>query len=100
MSMLNQEMLYGLASTSDRSEPEVTADEMQLEARLEEKIRADVTERILREARAEVQIRVALAAITRPDTTAKDGIQALFEDEPEAEWRDHVKTVVGDMGQE
>ena len=36
MSMLNPEMLHGLASTSDTSEPEMTAGEVELEARLED----------------------------------------------------------------
>lgn len=34
--MLNREMLHGLASTSDTSEPEATAGEVELEARLED----------------------------------------------------------------
>ena len=36
MSMLNREMLDGLASASDTSDPEVTATEMELEARLQD----------------------------------------------------------------
>lgn len=34
--MLNREMLHGLASTSDMSEPEVTAGEVELDVRLED----------------------------------------------------------------
>ena len=34
--MLNREMLHGLASTSDTSEPEATAGDVELEARLED----------------------------------------------------------------
>ena len=36
MSILNRETLRGLASTSDTSDPEVTAAEMELEARLQD----------------------------------------------------------------
>ena len=36
MSLLNREMLRGLASTSGTSDPEVTAAEMELEARLQD----------------------------------------------------------------
>lgn len=72
----------------------------ELETQLEEKIRVDVTERILREARAEDQIAAALAAIVRPDAAAlKTGIRALFEEEPEAEWRDHVENVVEEISE-
>jgi hypothetical protein len=70
----------------------------ELETRLESKIRAAVTERILREARADEQIAAALAAIARPDATVlKAGIESLFGDEPEAEWRDHVETTAKEL---
>jgi hypothetical protein len=73
----------------------------ELEARLEAKIRAAVTEKILREARAENQITAALNAITRPDAVAlKAGIQQLFKDTPEAEWRDHIDTVATRIAKE
>ena len=68
----------------------------ELEKQLEAKVCADVTERVLREARIDDQIAAALAAM--PDVTAlKTGIEALFGDEPEAEWRDHVEAVVGEI---
>ena len=65
----------------------------ELETRLESKVRAEVTERILREARVEEQIADALAAITRPDAAElQAGIEDLYECEPEFEWRDHIET--------
>jgi aminoglycoside phosphotransferase (APT) family kinase protein len=67
-------------------------------ARLEAKVRAAVTERILREARAEDQIAAALAAIDRPDAAdLKNGIEDLFADEPEAEWRDHIEVKANEL---
>jgi hypothetical protein len=70
----------------------------ELETRLAAKVEAAITERILREARADEQIAEALAAIVRPDAaTLRAGIQHLFEDEPEAEWRDHVETVTNEL---
>jgi hypothetical protein len=73
----------------------LTAD---LDERLAAKVRAAVTARILREARADEQIAEALAAIARPDAAAlRAGIQQLFEDQPEAKWRDHVETTANGL---
>src|SRR5262245_25696990 len=70
----------------------------ELETRLEAKIRAAVTERILREARADEQIAAALASIARPDAAAlKAAIQQLFADEPEGEWRDRIETTANKL---
>ena len=70
----------------------------ELESRLDAKVRADVTARILREARAEDQIAAALDAIARPDVAAlKAGIEALSETEPEAEWRAHLESAANDL---
>jgi hypothetical protein len=67
----------------------------ELETQLKARVRAIVTERILREAGAEDQIKAALDAIARPVATAlKAGVEALFGNEPEAEWRAYVETVV------
>jgi hypothetical protein len=66
--------------------------------RPEAKVRATVIERILREARADEQIAVALTAIVRPDApTQQAGIEHLFEDKPEAGWRDHVETLANEL---
>jgi hypothetical protein len=71
---------------------------VELDERLAAKVRAAVTARILREARADEQIAEALAAIARPDAAAlRAGIQQLFEDEPEAEWRDHIETTADEL---
>jgi hypothetical protein len=68
--------------------------ETDLAERIDSKVREAVTERILREAGAEAQIADAIAAITPPDgATLAEGIQQLFEDEPDREWRDHVEDV-------
>jgi hypothetical protein len=70
----------------------------ELDHKLEQKVRDIVIERILREARAEGQIRDALAAIERPDADdLRQGIEELFEDEAEAEWRAHIETVADEL---
>jgi hypothetical protein len=62
--------------------------------RLAAKVSAAVTERILREARVDEQIAAALATIASPDAAAlAAGIQQLFADDPQAEWRDLIETV-------
>ena len=68
--------------------------EAELAARIEDKARAAISERILREAGFERQVADTLAAITKPDgaTLAKD-IAELFEREPDREWRDHIVAV-------
>jgi hypothetical protein len=66
--------------------PKVVATE--LEERLDAEVRAAVTEHILREAGFETQVTEALAAIERPTAAQLTaGIEELFADEPEAEWR-------------
>ena len=58
----------------------------ELEQRLETKVRARVTERILREARVEDQIATALRTIKRPsDASLVKGIRQLFRHKPEKE---------------
>jgi hypothetical protein len=70
----------------------------ELDKRLATKVRAAVTARVLRNAHAEGQITEALAAIARPNAAAlQAGIRQLFEDEPEAEWRDHVETRANEL---
>ena len=73
--------------------PEVLKTE--LEERLEATARTVITERILREAKLEDQIRKALKSITRPAPAAlKTGIAAMFRSQPEQEWRKHIEAVV------
>jgi hypothetical protein len=69
-----------------------------LEDRLEAKVRADVQERILREAGFERQVAKALAVIERPTNVAlAEGIEELFARDPEREWRDHVESVANEL---
>jgi hypothetical protein len=65
---------------------------------LRPKVRAIVTERILREPRVDGQVAAALAAIARPDAaTLQAGIEDLFEDAPESEWRDHIEARASEL---
>jgi hypothetical protein len=65
-----------------------------LNGHIEEKVRAAVTERILREAGLENQVAAAIAEIEKPDSaTLAEGIRCLFQQEPEREWRDHIEAV-------
>ena len=70
----------------------------ELEAETEKRLRAKITERILREADLDGQVAAALAAISMPDgDTLEQGIEEMFEDEPKADWRAHIKTVADDL---
>ena len=63
---------------------------VELNERIEEKLRASITERILREAGFEDQIAAGIAAIEMPTADAlTEGIRQMFEREPDREWRDH-----------
>jgi hypothetical protein len=68
--------------------------EEDLTARAEKKVRAEITERILREADLDGQVAAAVAALELPvgEELAR-GIEQLFEDRPDAEWRDHIEAV-------
>ena len=70
----------------------------ELEERLESKVRAAVTERILREAGLEDQIAAVLKAIERPNAAdLKNRIRQLFENNPEREWRDPIDEAADDL---
>jgi hypothetical protein len=70
----------------------------ELDNRLETKVRSAMTERILREAGLDDQVRTALAAIERPTAAAlTKGITKMFKRAPEREWRDHVEIVAGEL---
>jgi hypothetical protein len=72
--------------------PEVL--ESELQERIENKVRAAITERILREANIDAQVAAALAEIEQPNAdTLTEGIEQLFGEEPDAEWRDHIETL-------
>jgi hypothetical protein len=67
---------------------------VELNERIEEKLRASITERILREAGVEDQIAAGIAAIEMPTADAlTEGIRQMFEREPDREWRDHIEAV-------
>jgi hypothetical protein len=69
--------------------------EAELEERLEAEIRDVITARILEGAGFEDQVAEALAKIERPSgAELADGINKLFSDHPEREWRDHINAVV------
>jgi hypothetical protein len=69
--------------------------EAELAERLENHVRADLTEQILREADLEGRVAAAIAATRTPKaTTLVKDIKALFKREPAREWRDHIKAVV------
>jgi hypothetical protein len=61
---------------------------------IEAKVRAEITERVLREARIDDQVAATVAAIEVPDGAVLAGeIAQLFESEPDAEWRNHIEAV-------
>ena len=61
-------------------------------------MRVIVTDRILQEAGFESRLREHLAAIERPSgVDLAAGINRMFKQEPEREWRDHVVAVVNTL---
>jgi hypothetical protein len=68
--------------------------EAELKERIAKKIRAAVTERILREAKVDDQVKAAVDAIKTPSaTTLAKGIKQLFKNKPERDWRSHIEAV-------
>jgi hypothetical protein len=67
----------------------------ELHKKLEAKVRAILTERILREAGLEAQVGNTIDAIERPnDADLTKGIGDLFGHSPQREWRDYIRRVV------
>jgi hypothetical protein len=63
----------------------------EFEDRIERETRAEITERILRDARLDEQVAAAVAAIERPTANAlAEMIRLGFEDDPSSQWQDHV----------
>ena len=86
------EWLDGKMAPYGKLVPPLEVLEAELAERIEQKVRAAVTERILREAGFENQVAEALAVIEKPNGEAlADGIKDLFEQEPDREWRDHIE---------
>jgi hypothetical protein len=68
--------------------------EEELAIRIEERARAAITARILREAGLEQQVSDAVASIGCPTGTAMaEGIAQSFEQRPDLEWRAHVEEI-------
>jgi hypothetical protein len=61
---------------------------------IEDKVRAAVSARILREAGLKDQVTATVARITTPAAAAlANGIELLFKREPDRQWRDHIEAV-------
>jgi hypothetical protein len=72
--------------------------EQELDARIEDKVREAITERILREANVDGQVAAAIAEIETPDSIALTaGIKQLFAATPDAQWRDHIEAVATEL---
>ena len=68
--------------------------EAELAKRIEQKVRATLTERILREAGLDRQVKAAIKKIGKPSAaTLAKGIRQSFREEPKREWRDHIEAV-------
>ena len=68
--------------------------EQDLADRIENKVRAAITERILIEAKFEDQVAAAIAAVDTPDgAELASNVEELFERESDREWRDAVEAV-------
>jgi hypothetical protein len=66
----------------------------ELDQCIEARVRAAVTERILREAGVDDQITAVVASIKAPTTaTLVNGIKELFERKADRPWRDHIEAV-------
>ncbi len=88
------EWLDGKLAAYDKLVPPPNVLVAELDARIESKVRAAVTERILREAGFETQVATAIAAIEKPDAAAlANDIKKLFKREADREWRDHIEEV-------
>jgi hypothetical protein len=73
----------------------------ELDDRIEDKIRAAVAERILREAGFEDQVADAIAEIKTPSADALvKGIKKMFKSKLDREWRDHIEVVATELVEE
>jgi hypothetical protein len=91
------EWLDGKMAAYDKLIPPPEVLETGLNERIETKVREAVTAHILRKANVDAQVAAALADIETPDSTAlAKGIDQLFDERPDAEWRDHIESVAID----
>jgi len=92
------EWLDGKMAGYDKLIPPADVLEAELNARVEDKVREAITERILREANVDGQVAAAIAKIETPDSTAlAAGIKQLFDATPDAQWRDHIESVATEL---
>ena len=88
------EWLDGKMAADDKLIPPADVLAAELDKRIENKIRASITERILREAGLDQQVAAAIAAIEKPTIAdLTQGITQLFKRESDREWRDHIEDV-------
>jgi hypothetical protein len=88
------EWLDGKLAAYDKLIPPPDVLTAELDKHIEDKVRTNIRERILREARFEDQVAIAIAAIKKPSAaTLAKGIKALFKQEADREWRDHIKAI-------
>jgi hypothetical protein len=78
----------------DKLIPPAAVLEAELNKRIEAKLRAGITARILREAGLEGQVAAAIAAIRKPGgATLAEGAKKLFKRHRDRSWRDHIEAV-------
>jgi hypothetical protein len=89
------EWLDGKMAEHGKLIPPADVLEAELDEKLEESVRAAITERILREADFQGQVAKALKAINCPSgAVLAGGIGRMFNHSPMREWRDHIAGVV------
>jgi hypothetical protein len=78
----------------DKLIPPADVLEAELDQCVEDRVRAAVTERILREAGVDGQIITAIASIKKPKAGAlAKGIKQMFKRNADRTWRDHIEAV-------
>jgi hypothetical protein len=93
--------LDGKMAGYDKLIPPAAVLAAELDSRIEVKVRADITARILREAGLENQVAAAIAAIAKPGAAVlAEGIRCLFGRKPDSEWRDHVEAIARELAEE
>jgi Topoisomerase 6 subunit A/Spo11, Toprim domain len=90
--------LDGKLAAYDKLIPPLDVLAAELDERIEENVRAAVTERILEEAGVEERVAKAIAAIKKPTAPALiKGINEMFSRHPEREWRSYTASVVAQV---
>jgi hypothetical protein len=88
------EWLDGKMAAADKLIPPPDILTAELDNRIEDKLRASITDRILREENLDQQVADAIAAIEKPTAVVlTDGITQLFKQKPDREWRDHIEKI-------